>query len=419
MYDVLVIGAGPAGLAVAAALCGQGLRVAGLAPALPDAPWPNTYGIWEDELAPLGLMGLLGHRWDNTAVYVDSGELALGRAYGLIDNARLQRHLLAECERAGLVWHAGSAAHVAHTGASSVVTTRTGEQVAARLVVDASGHKPALVRRPAAHGLAFQAAYGIVGTFSRPPVRDGQLVLMDYRAAHLPPAERAGPPTFLYAMDLGGGRHFVEETSLAHAPPVSLKALERRLHLRLAALGADVREVQHVERCLFPMDPPLPFLDQQVLGFGAAASMVHPASGYQVGAALCHAPAVGAAVARALGAEGGTPRGAALAGWRALWPAGRVRRRNLYLFGLAALLRCGESQTQAFFRTFFRLPRAQWAGYLSDRHDTPALIATMLRLFAAAPNDVRLALVSAAGRERALLRRALLEGEGQGGQNTP
>ncbi|MGD1857631.1 MAG: lycopene cyclase family protein [Leptolyngbyaceae cyanobacterium] len=41
MQDVLVIGSGPAGLAIAAALCNQNLKVQGLAPA--SAPWSANW----------------------------------------------------------------------------------------------------------------------------------------------------------------------------------------------------------------------------------------------------------------------------------------------------------------------------------------------------------------------------------------
>ncbi|MEN9935601.1 MAG: hypothetical protein RLZZ387_2180 [Chloroflexota bacterium] len=406
MDDVLVVGAGPAGLAIAASLCAAGLRVAGLTPADPGAPWLNTYGIWADELEPLGLAHMLGHRWSDCTTYAGGRELALGRDYGLIDNARLQAHLLTQCERGGVTWRRGAAARADHSATGSVVQTRDGAALAARLVVDASGHTPALVRRPASTHTAYQAAYGVVGTFSQPPVRPGQLVLMDYRADHLPPEERAAPPTFLYAMDLGGGRFFVEETSLAHVPGVGLGALERRLHRRLEAMGVRVHETEHVEHCLFPMNAPLPDLAQPVLGFGGAASMVHPASGYQVGAALRYAPQVAAAVAAALG-SGAPPAKSARAGWRALWPSERVRRRNLYLFGLSSLLTCDEARLQAFFRTFFQLPRAQWSAYLSDRLSTPELAGVMLRLFASAPWDVRRMLAGGVGRDYGLLWRAL------------
>jgi lycopene beta-cyclase len=277
------------------------------------------------------------------------------------------------------------------------LTTRDGDVLAARLVVDASGHFPVLVRRPDAPAVAYQAAYGLVGRFSAPPVAAGQMVLMDYRADHLTDLERAGPPTFLYAMDLGDGVYFVEETSLAHAPAVSLDLLERRLHRRLAYQGVRVEEVQHVERCLFPMDLPLPDLRQPVLGYGGAASMVHPATGYQVGAALSRAPEVAAAIVEAFAADA-SPDTLARAGWAALWPAARVRRRNLYLFGLASLLRFDTQQTQDFFAAFFHLPRAEWAGYLSDRLTTPELVQTMLRLFAQAPAQVRSGLLASVGR---------------------
>jgi lycopene beta-cyclase len=404
--DVLVIGAGPAGLAIAAALGDAGLRVALLAPALPPAPWPNTYGIWCDELAPEH-SGVLSHRWENVTAYAVGGEIALGRPYGLIDNDALQGRLLAACERRGVRWLRGVAAQVEDTPGGAIVRTRSGELHAARLVVDASGHTPALVRRAADAPIAYQAAYGIVGAFSRPPVRDGQLVLMDFRADHLAPHERAEPTTFLYAMDLGAGRYFVEETSLAHVTGVRFDALERRLHRRLAAAGVAVREVQHIERCFFPMNAPLPDLRGSVLGYGGAASMVHPASGYMVGAALRHAPAVAQAIAQALGAPEGTPAAAARAGWQALWPAGRRQRRNLYLFGLAGLLRMDTPRLQQFFETFFHLPYHQWSGYLSDTHTTPQLAGTMLRLFMRAPHRIRATLVGAAGAERALLLRAL------------
>jgi lycopene beta-cyclase len=404
--DILVVGAGPAALAIAAALCDQGLRVAGLAPDAPEAPWRQTYGIWRDEAAALGLAHTLAHAWEDSSVYTSLGQLPLGRTYALFENRRLQAHLLGRCQRAGMRWQRGAAAAASHDSHGSTVTSATGDEHAARLVIDASGHNPALLRRPAARDLAYQAAYGIVATIERPPVRAGRCVLMDYRAEHLPAAERAGPPTFLYAMDLGGGRYFVEETSLAHAPGLKLALLERRLYRRLAWLGALPEQILHVERCLFPMNPPLPDLRQSVVGYGAAAGMVHPASGYSVGASLRRAPQVAAAVAAALGRTAGHPRVVAEAAWEALWPAERQRKHQLYLFGLASLLGCNTAQLQGFFQIFYRLPQQQWAGYLADTLPPSGVAATMLRLFLAAPPALRLALAGAAWRERALLTEA-------------
>ena len=97
-------------MALAAALCDAGLRVEGLAPAEPAALWPNTYGIWADELELLGLTGLLGRRWDDVLVYAGGREIALKRTYGLFDNARLQAHLLQLCQQGGMAWARGLAA---------------------------------------------------------------------------------------------------------------------------------------------------------------------------------------------------------------------------------------------------------------------------------------------------------------------
>ena len=44
MPDVLVLGAGPAGMAIASALGKEKLDVEVLSPNGPDEPWPNTYG---------------------------------------------------------------------------------------------------------------------------------------------------------------------------------------------------------------------------------------------------------------------------------------------------------------------------------------------------------------------------------------
>lgn len=406
MNDVLVVGAGPTGLAIAAALSETGLRVAGLAAGSPARPWQNTYGVWLDELPTPVLRATLGYRWSDVVVYAGRKAIALDREYGLFDNQKLQQHLLERCERHGVVWFTGVATTVEHQPSHSRVTARDGRVFAARLVVDASGHSPSLLRRPAASRVARQAAYGIVGEFSAPPVQPGRMVLMDYRTDHLTPDEQREPPTFLYAMDLGGGQFFVEETSLAHVPGVSLLTLERRLRRRLEASGVTVRQIAHIERCLFPMNNPLPYLDQPMMGFGGAASMVHPPSGYMVGGALRRAADVAQALAQALSATDATPTSAARAGWQALWSPARLRRRQLYLFGLASLMRCDSATIQAFFASFFSLPRREWMGYLSDTLSTAELVRTMLRLFLRVPGNVRQTLIAAAGAEHDLLLRA-------------
>ncbi|MCP9926537.1 lycopene beta cyclase [Cyanobium sp. CH-040] len=420
LRDVLVLGGGPAALCIASALAGEGLSVALLAPHDLRAPWPNTYGIWGEEVDALGLAHLLEHRWSHTVSYFGAGSSDPAdpanrptphrRDYGLFDRGALQQHWLDACERGGVELLAGKAERfrLDAEGRWSVLATADGARHQARLVVDATGHEPVLVRRPDLGPVAGQAAYGIVGRFSAPPVEAGQFVLMDYRADHLSTEERRQPPTFLYAMDLGEGRFFVEETSLALAPPVPYDTLRRRLLRRLAHRGVRVEQVEHEEFCLFPMNLPLPDLRQPVLGFGGAASMVHPASGYMVGSLLRRAPAVAEAVAGLVRAEpqAGSAQ-LAQAGWDALWPLDLRRKHALYQFGLEKLMRFSEVQLRAHFATFFSLPDAQWYGFLANTATVPELLTAMLRLFGQAPWSVRLGLMGLQGREPALLARLI------------
>jgi lycopene cyclase-like protein len=423
-HDVIVLGGGPAALCVAAALAEQALQVALLAPHDLLAPWPNTYGIWVEEVEALGVAHLLEHRWSNTVSYFGAGATdpadpanaptCHGREYGLFNREALQKHWLGRCQLGGVALLQGQAERLGidPAGGRSVLHCADGTVRQARLVVDASGHKAVFVQRPDRGPVAGQAAYGVVGRFSAPPVEPGQFVLMDYRADHLTEAERQEPPTFLYAMDLGGGRFFVEETSLALAPPVPYAVLQHRLERRLAHRGVAITAVEHEEFCLFPMNLPLPDLEQPVLGFGGAAAMVHPASGYMVGALLRRAPAVASAVAAALADPAAPSAALARAGWQALWPLDLRRKHALYQFGLEKLMRFSEPQLRAHFATFFSLPQDQWYGFLANTATVPELVAAMVQLFSTAPWSVKVGLMGMQGRELALGLRLFRPGVG-------
>lgn len=222
-------------------------------------------------------------------------------------------------------WQQGKATHIEHDHERSIVTTAAGETIRTRVVIDASGHDPMFIQRPHQGAVAFQTAYGIVGHFSALPVEPQQFVLQDFRSEYLSATERANePPTFLYGMDFGDDVYFVEETSLAMAPPVSFDLLERRLHQRLAARGVQVTAVHEVERCIFPMTLPLPDLHQPMVAFGGVASMVHPASGYMVGALLRRGPGLAAAIATTLQDAQAEPAAIAREAWQELWNRDRL-----------------------------------------------------------------------------------------------
>lgn len=402
--DVLVIGAGPAALSMAAALGAEHLQVALLSPDGMPTSWANTYGIWGDEVDSLGLSHLLSHRWHNTISRFGPGDddpeaeanrsVQHGRDYGLFDRQRLQQHWLDLCDRHSVRIETGEAAAISHDRFTSTVTTSAGAVLRARLVVDASGHKPAFVRQARQAHVAGQAAYGVVARFERPPLDPGQFVFMDYRCHHLSEEQKREPPTFLYAMHLGEDRYFVEETSLALAPAVPFAVLQQRLALRLKRQGAAMAAVEHEEFCLFPMNPPLPALNQRVVGFGGSAGMVHPASGFMVGSLLRRGPQLARTIAEALAQDqNGSPAigGAALAqlAWEALWPAEERLKRAFYRFGLQKLMGFDQARLRHHFEAFFQLPADDWYGFLTNTLSLVDLAAAMAKLFALAPWDVR------------------------------
>ncbi len=393
------MGAGPAALCIVAELAEQDLKVTALASHTPDKPWPNTYGIWAEELETLGMASLLGHRWSNTVSYFGDGigkdgsnPIEHNFDYGLFNQSALQQSLLNRCGK--LDWQVETAEKVRLKGANTEVICSSGNSYIARVVIDASGHKSRFIRRPNLGPVAQQAAYGVVGRFSSPPVKEGQFVLMDFRSDHLDELQLSQPPTFLYAMDFGEGVFFVEETSLACSPPLTREILKERLITRLSSRGVEITQVIHEEHCLFPMNLPLPDRTQPWLAFGGAASMVHPASGYMVGALLRRAPALARELAQAISLDPQLDSSLiAKAGWKVLWSNELVQRHRLYQFGLSRLMSFEESRLRCFFATFFRLPQEDWAGFLANTLPLPKLILVMLKLFWLSPWKVRAGMI--------------------------
>ncbi|QDG51225.1 lycopene cyclase family protein [Persicimonas caeni] len=407
--DVLVVGAGPAGMAASAALARAGLDVGCLAPSHPS-PWPNNYGLWEDEIAGLGLADCYDRRWDNPVAYTSKTHAHhLDRVYLRLDNQKLRARLTEWCDAHGVRWLEGFAASTRVNKRGITVLDRHGQEYTAALLIDATGHRPKFVEREQGGANASQAAYGFVGDFDGDPIGGDDLVLMDFREDFLDAGPRRSPEaTFLYAMNLGDGRYFVEETSLVHRPAMTFDVLEERLAQRLRARGVPVVGVEDVERCLIPMNSPMPLLDQQVVGFGAAASMVHPATGYQMARMLRTAPELAGVIAEQLGKLGADPKDAAQSAWRTIWPEDQVRARKLWMFGLECLLRLEPAQTRRFFEVFFSLPGEYWKGYMSGTLAPAEIARVMWSLFRVAPMSLRMSLTKTAmGREGWEMIRAL------------
>jgi lycopene beta-cyclase len=383
--DVVVVGAGPAGLAAAASCAETGLATVLVAPD-PAAVWAPTYGCWLDELRSLGFESLVSASWPSVRV-VGHRAHQLPRSYALLDKARLQEHLTDRFLRAG-----GTAVAAVGTGAQhftwgSRLMLRDGAALDARVLIDGTGSGSRLVKGGGPPA-AFQSAYGVLARFREPPIPAGTCALMDWSPSPSPAAGRdADDPTFLYAMDLGDGVFMVEETSLARRQPLDTALLASRLDARLTATRTAPLEVLAEEVVCIPMGGAVP-LAQPVVATGAAAGLVHPATGYSVAAGLRVAPLLARAL-RTASDRGLDSTGLARAGWDAVWPPDRRRARWLERYGLDRLMALGGDGTRSFVDAFFSQPADRWTSYLSGVASSAQVARTMAGVFKSSPWPVR------------------------------
>lgn len=129
--DVLVIGGGPAGRAVAGECAGRGLRTALVDPQ-PDRPFTATYGCWAAEL-PVDLpASVVAARARGRAVAHRTH--ALGWQYAVFDVPALRTHL--DERLVDVVVHAARATHSPGPGR---VALEGGGYLTASVVIDAAG----------------------------------------------------------------------------------------------------------------------------------------------------------------------------------------------------------------------------------------------------------------------------------------
>jgi lycopene beta-cyclase len=380
-HDVLVVGAGPAGRALAGACAARGVRTALLDPA-PERAWRITYGAFTAELPPDLPPRAVAARARGRAVALTGWEL--GWEYTVLDVPGLRAHI--DTTLADVTVVPGRAVHRDGTG----VVLADGTHLRACVVVDAGGYRQPLLPRPrVARRAAAQTAYGVVvdEAVAAPFVGPDEALFMDWTSTGDP-----GWPTFLYAVPLGEGRVLLEETSLARRPGLPTAQLRDRLLTRLARAGVQPRPDAEIEQVHFPVDARR-HRSPGTLGFGGAAPLVHPASGFSVATALRLAPLVADALAAHLP---GDPRAALGTARAVLWPPAARAVHALRRRGLEALLRMPPAQVPAFFEVFFALPeRHRWA-YLTGRDDLGATVAAMNALFGHAGWGLRSRLVGPA-----------------------
>lgn len=394
--DVLIMGAGPAGLALAMACAERGLQVRCVAPDL-DAPWPNNYGVWVDDVTelPMGpgapLTVPFQHTWRTTRIHANAHQShVLARAYGQIDRPGLKCLLQGRFQAAGGSSIPDRVVAVSPQAGLSTVNLESGKTLRSRVVVDATGHQSPFIRRQRGGSDALQVAYGCLFDVKGTPFDPDTMVLMDWRwEAFRGDLQTDKAPSFVYVMPQQGGKVFLQETSLLSSPPMAMELLQARLLRRMADLGIEVERSGPVERCYIPMNPSMPVMPQALLAFGAAAGMVHPATGYLVAESLRLAPDVAGALARGLASGGVGAEQAVVDAWQVLWSPPRLRTRRLFRMGADIVMGLETPHIATFFHAFFSIPSRRWQAYL--RWDAPpwSVMLAMASVFTHLPWPMR------------------------------
>jgi lycopene beta-cyclase len=370
--DVVVIGDGVAGTALAWSLQRRGVDVVLVGP---DREWSATYTTWADdidEVAELTELDIWLYRFDRIAVDV-GGRRVLERPYGIIDNDRLR---------------AGMRAEVRHVRA----TIESLDDVEGRVVVDATGWPSKLAEHGSsdeAHAKkgSWQTALGVV----LPAAPHGRLrepTMMDWSQPVGVVDDPVDVPTFAYSLPVRDG-WLVEETVLA-GPLIDPVDLERRLATRLDMSIEHMRDLAlRTESVHIPMGAPMParrnLNSRCVIRYGAAAGMIHPATGYSVGTSLTCAARVADEVAAQLAHD--APDTQSLTS--AVWPTSLRRTRWLHEYGLDVVLKMDAPALAGFFGAFFELDRSVWPAYLRIDTSPSRLASVMLSMFRRAPWSLR------------------------------
>jgi lycopene beta-cyclase len=398
---VAIVGDGPAGSALAQACVGRGIDVVLLGE---DRSWDNTYASFVDDLSGAETSELLGGGDIATELFISAGPSfevwghrrhVIDRPYGVIVNDALRSRL-----RAGVRHLTRTVVATEPPGSGArMVDVVGGGGVEARLVIDATGSTSGGSVAWCGGGPARRAsperqiAFGVVLP-ERVDDGDGP-TFMDFRPVEGDPpsgiVDRA-PPTFCYTVPVADG-WLHEETVLATRSGVSseflLERLARRLRMQPGRLCQRAVRTEHVDIAL-GVGPPSRRVE--TTPFGAAAGLVHPATGFSVAASIRAAPGVAAAIASALEDAGGGFVDNEMV-TAALWSRPARRTRFLHDYGLAAMVRMDAPQIRSFIDRFFELPNADWSAYLRVDADDSDVARTMWKLFGSADWRTRASLV--------------------------
>ena len=183
-------------------------------------------------------------------------------------------------------------------------------EIKAKIVVCSTGHNRDMLKYEGGRAPGWQTAYGIEVKMPGHPFPPNKAVFMDFRQSDpevgdQDPENEFGVwrvPSFLYVLPVDKDTVFVEETCLVARVQVPFDELKRRLYRRLSRMGLSVEKEDIIEEeaSWIPLGGTPPVAPQRTLAYGAAAGLVHPASGYSIVNSLRRAPKFADAVVSGL-----------------------------------------------------------------------------------------------------------------------
>ncbi|GAB5364958.1 hypothetical protein AAMO2058_001015100 [Amorphochlora amoebiformis] len=393
--DAVVVGVGPAGMALAAELGARGLDVGLVGP---DHPFTNNYGVWVDEFERLGFANCLVEEYVDSIVVTDesTGPQNVGRRYGRVGRKELRNELLTKCQKTGKVSYYPGFVERAEkqNGGLTFVEVNGGVQVWGKVVVMSTGHNREILEYEKGEPPLWQTAYGIEVDMDETehPWEVDKAVFMDLTQSD----EETGKdlhrvPSFLYVLP-SKDKIFLEETCLVSEVQMPFDELKRRLYRRLEKMGIEISQTKIIEEeaSWIPLGGTLPKIPQPVLGFGAAAGLVHPASGYSIANSLGLAGPVADVLTE--GIRNGDPDPARRA-WVYLWSQENRRKMAFYTFGSALIAKLPSSTLKEFMRAFYALPPPLWEGFLASSLPSPFLVGLALAMWGVGDMDLKVALL--------------------------
>jgi lycopene beta-cyclase len=420
--DVAVIGGGIAGSSISWILQEKEKCTVALIDPRVDTPgtWYPNYGEWRaewhhlsDRLSLPELKDCTTTEWETTDCFFGGSfdipkdeRTTLARPYVRVDRIKMQALLKDRFISSGglTVKSKLSASRISdnlfdnnlvHHSEGSTLTLSDGSVLYCKVLIDATGLESRLIGKEdpmLARGgdkvlpTGFQIAYGFIAMIDKLESYDKKaMTLFDYRTeafSHDPEwlKEVEDKPTFMYAMPLstmnnGSQRVFFEETSLVGRGNRRLTFTEckKRAYQRLKHLGITVLGVEEEEYCYIPMGGELPDLTQRVVGFGGAANMVHPATGYHACRMLAASTDVATAIG--LGIHGKqSPDEISAAAYKAIWSSQNRGQRDFQAYGGDFLMEQTVEKLRGFFKAFFEVDEAVWSGFLAGWPGLPGNI---------------------------------------------